>query len=138
MNFKNWNYSGSYGTRIDLVLLILRIVFGGFMLTHGYSKLSKCLSGDHSFADPIGLGESLSLYLVIFAEFLCAILLILGLFTKLSLIPLMITMLVAVLIVHAPDPLSDKEHALLYLFAYICLFITGAGRYSLDDKMYKP
>ena len=46
---------------IDWGLLILRLVGGSFMLTHGYPKLMKVISGDFGFADPFGLGPTVSL-----------------------------------------------------------------------------
>ena len=68
----------------DLGLLLLRITFGGLMLlNHGLGKMDKLLAGgDIKFADPIGLGMEISLQLTIFAEVICAGLLVLGLFTR--------------------------------------------------------
>lgn len=120
----------------DLGLLLLRLVSGGIMAySHGWGKLQKMLSGDMSFADPIGMGEEASLVLTVFAEFVCGILVALGLFTRSALIPLIITMLVAVFIIHADDPFSKQEFGLLYLVPYITLFLTGPGKISLDKQL---
>jgi putative oxidoreductase len=119
-------------TASDWASLILRLSGGGFMLLHGYPKLMQMVKGDWGFADPIYLGEPISLALTVFAEFFCAIFIIIGLWTRLALIPLIITMLVAVLIIHAADPISDKEHGLLFLMPYLALFLLGSGQFSLD------
>lgn len=120
----------------DLGLLFLRITAGGFMAySHGWSKFQKALSGDMSFGDPIGVGEEVSLILTVFAEFFCGILVAAGLFTRAALVPLIITMLVAVFIVHADDPFSKQEFGLLYLIPYVTLFLSGPGKYSLDKKL---
>jgi len=121
----------------DLGLLFLRIISGAVMLTHGYPKFQKILAGDLKFGDPIGLGEVPSLYLATFAEFLCAILVIIGLYTRLSLIPLIINMSVAFFIAHAADDFGTKEKSLLFLGMFIVIFLTGAGRFSIDDKLNK-
>ncbi|MCE7066385.1 DoxX family protein [Dyadobacter sp. CY326] len=121
----------------DWGVLILRVGFSLLMITHGYAKLSRLLSGDHSFADPIGIGEELSLYLTIFAEFGCSILLVLGLFSRAALVPLIFTMAVVLLVVHAEDPFDKKEHALSFLIVYVTLFLTGPGRFSVDSGLYK-
>jgi putative oxidoreductase len=55
-----------------------------------------------------------------------------GLFTRLSVIPLIITMLVAAFVAHAGDPFSSKEPALLYLIPYLALLFSGPGKFSLD------
>lgn len=112
--------------------LILRLTLGGLMARHGYSKLMQMLGGDYSFADPIGLGEPASLVLTVFSEFFCSLLLMLGLWTRMALIPLIFTMLVIVFVMHFSDPLDDKEHPLMYLLPYVALFLLGSGRFSLD------
>ncbi len=124
----------------DLMLLLLRLVFGGAMLgAHGLRKMKRALSGDEiKFGDPIGIGPELSLYLAAFAEGVCAILIILGLFTRLSTIPLIITMCVIVFVVHLKDPFSDMELPLLYLAGFLTILAFGAGRYSFDTYRKKP
>jgi len=121
----------------DLGLLILRILSGAVLLSHGYPKFQKILEGNLQFGDPVGIGQVSSLYLSTFAEFLCAILIIIGLYTRLSLIPLIINMSVAFFIVHATDDFATKEKSILFLGMFIVLFLTGAGRFSIDNKIYK-
>jgi len=115
--------------------LFLRIVSGAVMLTHGYPKFQKVLEGNLAFGDPIGIGQVPSLYLATFAEFLCAILVIIGLYTRLSLIPLIINMSVAFFIAHAADDFGTKEKSLLFLGMFIVIFFTGPGRFSIDKKL---
>ena len=118
---------------VNILVLILRIAVAAFMLTHGLPKLSRLLEGGEiQFGDPIGLGPALSLILVVFAEFLCSILVGIGLGTRLAAIPLMITMIVAGFVAHSADPFGRKEIALLYLLFYITLFVLGSGKYSID------
>ena len=120
----------------DLGLLFLRLASGGMMAySHGWGKLQKMLGGDMSCADPIGMGEEASLVLTVFAEFVCGILVALGLFTRAALIPLIITMVVAVFIIHAEDPFSKQEFGLLYLVPYLTLFLAGPGKLSFDKKL---
>ncbi len=119
--------------QIDLASLVLRLIGGGFMLTHGWPKLQKVLAGDFGFADPIGLGASTSLVLTTAAEFGAALLLILGLGTRLVSIPLMFTMLVAAFLVHGSDPFAKQEFPLLYFVIYLALFFIGSGKFSIDS-----
>ena len=125
-------------TFINIALLILRLAVAGFMLTHGYPKLTKLLAGGEiKFSDPIGVGPTISLVLVVLAEFLCSILVGLGVFTRLSTIPLIVAMSVAAFIAHGPDPFGRKELALMYLLIYVFLLITGGGKYSVDHFISK-
>ena len=130
--------SGVTNTNISIALLVLRVVGGAFMLTHGLGKFEAFFSGEPiQFRDPIGVGASASLALAVFAEVLCAILLIIGLSTRLAAIPLAITMLVAAFIVHANDGFGRQELPRLYAAIYISIALIGAGKYSLDNWISK-
>lgn len=134
---KNLLKNPSYGKNIDLSLLLLRIAAGGFMLSHGYGKMVKLFNGTFEFADPIGLGVELSLVLTVFAEVLCASFVLLGILPRLAAIPLIITMLVVVFIVHADDGFKKQELGLFYLISYIIIVLLGAGKYSLQTLVSK-
>ena len=117
----------------DIGLLVGRLFAGGMMLTHGIPKISRFFAeGPVKFADPFGLGPEISLGMAVFAEVICAILVMLGFKTKLATITLMITMLVAAFYAHWDDPFGDKELSLLYFAIYLVLFVTGGGKISLD------
>ncbi|MDI5951131.1 DoxX family protein [Flavobacterium yafengii] len=116
----------------DWASLILRLTLGLLMLSHGIPKLMKLLNGTMEFGDPIGIGVPASLTLTVFAEVFCSILIIIGFWTRLALIPLIITMAVAVFIVHINDDLGTMESALMYLLSYTALFLLGSGIYSMD------
>ncbi len=119
--------------QIDLSLLVLRLAAGGMMVVrHGWPKLQKILSGNFEFADPIGIGPVLSLTLTTFAEFVCAIFLIIGFKSRLASIPLMFAMLVAAFIHHADDPFNRKEFPLLYFAVFLVIFLSGSGRFGVE------
>lgn len=120
----------------DIALLLLRLVFGGLMIAnHGWPKLLRLTREEPvQFADPLGIGVVPSLVLATGAELLCALLLMLGFFTRVSLVPLMFTMIIAAFVVNAGEPFGKIEMALLYLFAYLALFISGPGWYSIDAR----
>lgn len=121
------------GKALDFALLLTRVVVAVFMLTHGYPKLMKLLAGGEiKFADPFGVGATISLILVVFAEFFCSILVGLGIISRLATIPLIVTMSVAAFVAHGADPFGKKELALLYLVIYIFLLFAGSGKFSVD------
>ncbi len=127
------NTSMIQGTVANLGILFARVSIGLMMLlAHGYGKLANYSVYAEKFGDPIGLGSTTSLVLAIFAEFFCSIAVIFGFMTRLAAIPLLTTMLVASLIVHASDPWQRQEFALLYAFMYVTLILVGSGKYSID------
>lgn len=117
-------------------LLALRLAAGGMMFYgHGYKKLMGFSAGASKFPDPIGVGPELSMALAIGAEAGAALLLAVGLFTRVAALPLMFTMIVAAFVVHGADPFAKKELALLYLAAFTTLACTGGGRFSVDGAV---
>ena len=129
---------GSHDQLSSVGLLILRVTVGGLMLfAHGWPKLAGFAEKSGGFPDPLGIGSPASLSLAVFAEVLCAVALMLGLFTRAVAIPLLITMLVAAFLVHGGDPFQKKEFALLYAIPFLVLVFTGAGAYSVDAKLKK-
>lgn len=129
---RNLNSTGYNKTLLDWALLALRIFVGLGMLTHGFPKLMMLLTGKIEFINFFGIGQKTSLILAVFAEVLCSLFVLMGLFTRFTVIPLIITMLVAVFIVHANQSFSKQEMALLYLFHYLIIFVAGPGSISID------
>lgn len=119
-------------TATSVGLLLLRVGIGGLMLVHGVAKLLGFNEMSETFLDPIGLGSKLSLVMAIGAEVGCSLLLIVGAATRLAAIPLAITMLVALFLVHGADPWKVKELAAVFLLVYVSLLLTGPGRFSVD------
>ncbi|GAB2479064.1 DoxX family protein [Algoriphagus taiwanensis] len=117
----------------DLGLLLVRLLTGGMMLTHGIPKIGRLFGdGPVRFADPFGLGPEVSLSMAIFAEVICSGLIIMGFKTRWATIPLMITMLVAAFYAHWNDPFGKKELPLLYFAAFLGLLLSGGGKFSVD------
>ena len=117
---------------IDIALLIARLGIGGMMLTHGVPKLAMFNANPVEFVDFLGVGPEFSLGLTIFAEVVCSVLIIIGFATRLATIPLIITMLVALFLVHVSDAFDKQEMAWHYLLVYVVLLLAGSGRYSVD------
>jgi putative oxidoreductase len=125
-------------TAISFAALILRLSLGLLMLIpHGWDKLQHFSEKSHNFLDPLHIGHSLSLVLVIFSEFFCSIFIILGLFTRLACIPLIIQMLVIIFLLHHGNVLPDAEQEGLYLAGYLALIFMGPGKVSVDKLIGK-
>ena len=118
---------------LDAAILLARVAIAALMLTHGLPKLSMFFAeGPVQFPPVLGMSGGLSLALSVFAEVFCSLFILVGFGTRLATIPLIITMLVAVLHIHAADPFGKQEMALHYLLVYFILLITGSGKYSVD------
>lgn len=117
----------------DWALLFLRLFAGCMMLTHGWAKLTNFTTLSAVFPDPLGIGSTSSLVLILFAEVGCSLLLLAGLATRLATIPLLFGMSVALFVIHGADPFAVRELPLVYIGMYIVLLIAGGGRFSVDE-----
>ena len=138
MSFQNRLLNTTQDNTVSFGLLILRVGIGSFMFFgHGLQKLLNFGQLWTQFSDPIGLGPSLSITLVVFAEAFCALAIIVGFYTRLAAIPLVLNMSVAFLFVHLSDPFSKMEKSLMFLVVFLVILITGAGKYSVDQWLHR-
>ena len=111
--------AGAFNT----AMLFLRIVAGGLMLVHGYDKMVHFNETAANMMNFMGIGSKASTALVIFAEFFCSLFIILGLFTRLACIPLIICMSVALFMAHNGDFFGKGPVAALFLVVMWCCFL---------------
>jgi putative oxidoreductase len=123
-------------TAFNIALLAVRIVFGLIMIHHGWQKLSHFAEYQGKFMNFMGLGTSVSLGLATFAEFFCSGLLILGLFTRLATIPLLVTVFV-ILNLHHWQFFGEHELVPCLAVVFFALLLVGPGKYSLDAQISK-
>ena len=133
------------GILTSIGLLVLRVGIGGYLMTHGLPKVLMAAGGKFDeFADPIGMGKTLSLLSAAGAEFFCGLLVVLGLLTRIAAVPAAFTMGVAAFVVLKAEPYTataagsgaSKEMALLFLIPMVTLLFTGPGWFSLDALVY--
>ena len=122
---------------VSAALLVLRLGVGILMMHYGYDKLVYFTEYQDKFMNFLGMGRTMSLALVVFAEFFCSLFLILGLFTRLAAIPLIIVMSVIIFKVNHGHVFGDDENAPLYLTGYLVLLFVGPGRVSVDSLIGK-
>ena len=121
----------------NAAMLLLRLSVGILMMNHGYDKLVHFGEYQSKFINFLGLGTTMSLALVVFAEFFCSLFLILGLFTRFATIPLIISCLVIIFQVNHGQVFNLNALAPLYLAGYLVLLLVGPGRVSVDSMIGK-
>ena len=122
----------THNTVTSVAILILRLAFAGMLMTHGWGKLSNFEATAQGFE---AMGGVIAVYLVVFAEFFCAMGVIVGLLYRLALIPMIINMSVAFFIAHGARLTGEQngESAFLYLAVFVALILTGPGKYAIDN-----
>ena len=126
----------------DLGLLLLRVVPSGMMMTHGWPKFNRLMDQWGSeegvrFYDFMGLGPEVSLALTVTSELIAPAMMVVGWKARWAAVPAAFTMGVAAFVVHAGDPLGDKELAIMYCVSFVAVAALGAGRWSLDEALQR-
>jgi putative oxidoreductase len=124
---------GSFNT----AMLVLRLGVGILLAHHGYLKITNFQQTEGFMMDFLGLGKTVTTYMVIFAELVCSILVILGLFTRLACIPIFILFSVIIFKATGADIFGKSETAVLYLTGFLAIFIAGPGKISVDRMIGK-
>ncbi len=135
--------------------LVLRLIIGFGFMAHGWAKLSR---GPEAFAKLLAVLHipmpHFMAWLTTLIELAGGLAILIGLLTSLVTIPLISTMLVAMLTIHihygfsavktiglnAQGPVFGPpgyEINLVYIAGLIVLLLLGAGRYSIDALIAK-
>ena len=99
---------------------------------HGAQKYTTLVENPSIFPDPLGIGHVPSLLCSMSAECGAALLVAVGLLTRLACLPVLFTMGVVALVVHHNDPWSKTEPSVLFFLLFTAILLLGPGRYSLD------
>lgn len=119
------------GRGVSFMILFVRLFFGALFLTHGLDKMMNFNQLSVTYPSVFGLGSYTTLMLSIFCEFACSIFLMVGMLTRIILIPMVVSMAVAFFDIH-DGMMPEGELSLIYLIVFFVLFVTGPGRYSVD------
>jgi putative oxidoreductase len=135
--FMKWMSTKYSAASFNVAMLLLRVGMGVLLFPHGYRKLVEFSARKDTFMNFLGLGSTTSLILIIFAEVVCSVLIVLGLFTRFAAIPPLIGMLVVVFVSYNGDVFGKGELAALYAVGYTVLLLVGPGKASMDAMMKK-
>jgi len=133
---RDWLFLTSLARLGDLGLLLLRLVTGAFLIWQSHDNIVSAARMDEfvrfltqfSFPAPAIMAP-----ICVWAQFLCGIAFVLGLFTRWAGLVTMFVFIVAVWMVHWPQDFPGWWPALILVFLGILFATQGAGRYALDS-----
>jgi uncharacterized membrane protein YphA (DoxX/SURF4 family) len=120
-------------------LALVRIITGFFMIYHGWEVFDKAKMDDYANWESFQSFSSANLmaYLGKAAELCSGLLLLIGLFTRLGALMLIITMLYISFIIGQGRVWYEEQHPFLFVLLGLIFFFTGGGKYSLDNMIFK-
>ncbi len=130
----------------DFPIILIRLMVGAVFLSEGIQKFL--------FPAELGVGRFIKIglpspeflgYFVPAFEITCGVLILIGLFTRLASIPLIIIMLTAIISTKIPILLNEGFWELAHaartdwamLIGAIFLALVGAGKFSIDNLIQK-
>lgn len=118
----------------EMAILFLRVFIGGVMLLHMIGKLQDYDNYVLNFQSIVGLNHATSFALSILFEGLFAVMIIMGVGTRLAAALMAIVMIVSICEALMQGTVTDGESKLefIYIGIYITLVISGGGRYAIS------
>jgi len=119
----------------DLGLLFLRASGALFLLwVHGVPKVLNYNEQLQLIEDPFHLGAHVTLLLAIFAEVLCPVLIVAGVWVRLACLPILAVLLIAMVVVHPQWTVFEGQFGWLLLIIITSVLIAGPGRFTLGQR----
>jgi putative oxidoreductase len=130
MNWKTLLFPGMPSSRASLGLLIVRVVAGGALASHGFGKIQNPFHWMDGGASP---PPAFLQFLAALSEFGGGIALIIGALTVVAAAGIFFTMAEALRYhLTAGDPFGKWELALLYFVIAVLMLTAGPGKFSVD------
>lgn len=128
----------TFWTDPDVGILVLRLALAVNLFLNGWSKITHGIEFQMGMLAASGI-PGFTMYFVYVSEVLAPILLALGMFTRLSALSVIVTMLTVFFVL--PGPFFglnqfggwNKEGQLFFLAMGVGLFFLGAGRHRVYD-----
>lgn len=127
----------------NFALLVFRILIGlELFRVHGLRKFKVQNGQREHVPNPLGLPDKLNGFIATFSDTVVPFLLMLGIATRLILLPVLGVTAVGYFVVHRQDSIEVRDVPYMYTSCFLFLLIVGPGTISLDHYMlttfFKP
>lgn len=117
----------------NAALLGFRILLGYELFSvHGLKKFRLENGKKEVIPNPLGLPTKLNALVASFADLVVPFLIILGLGTRLAVLPTISVTAIGYFVVHRNDSLEVRDVPYMYTLSLLLILALGAGTYSLD------
>lgn len=115
--------------RILLALELFRV--------HGMKKFRGNNGKPEVVPNPLGLPQPLNNLIATISDTVVPVLVILGIFTRIAVLPTIGITTVGYFMVHKNDPLEIRDVPYVYAICFLLLLATGPGSISFDQYIFK-
>jgi putative oxidoreductase len=122
------NNAALLGYRVLLALELFRV--------HGMKKFQVGNGQREQVPNPLRLPDKLNGQVAMFSDTVVPFLLMIGIGTRLILLPAIGVVSVGYFVVHRKDTIEVRDVPYMYAISLILIWILGAGRYSVDFYLF--
>lgn len=117
----------------DAAFLVFRILLGMELFrVHGLKKFTVENGKKEVIPNPLGLPDKMNALVASLADTVVPFLIILGLGTRLAVLPTIGVTAIGYFVVHRKDSLEVRDVPYMYTLCLLLILALGAGKYSLD------
>ncbi|WEK70461.1 MAG: DoxX family protein [Candidatus Chryseobacterium colombiense] len=117
----------------DIAVLAFRVFLGiELFMVHGLKKFRLENGKKEVIPNPLGLPDKMNALVASFADLVVPFLIILGLGTRLAVLPTIGVTAIGYFVVHRKDSLEVRDVPFMYTLSLLLILALGAGKYSLD------
>lgn len=117
----------------DIAVLAFRVLLGiELFMVHGLKKFRIENGKKEIIPNPLGLPDKMNALVASFADLVVPFLIILGLGTRLAVLPTIGVTAIGYFVVHRKDSLEVRDVPFMYTLSLLLILALGAGKYSLD------
>ncbi|HEV7782301.1 MAG TPA: DoxX family protein [Chitinophagaceae bacterium] len=129
-----------FETKKEYGAVFLRLVIGWRLIAGvaAYATGTKPISEVSGFFTQLNIpAPSISAWLSVYAQFICGILFIIGLWVRPAALTMIINFSIAIIAAHTGDPVERSFAAWALLATSLFLLFHGAGKLSFDQRFVK-
>ena len=131
-------YSDAGSTVNNMALLIFRILLSVELFrVHGLKKFRLKNGQKEHVPNPLHLPERLNGLVATFSDTVVPVLVILGIATRLAILPTIGVTAIGYFVVHRNDPVEIRDVPFMYTLCFLFLLAVGPGTYSLDNYLFE-
>lgn len=127
-------YSDLGTTFNNIALLLFRVLFAiELFRVHGLKKFRKGNGKKEQIPNPLNLPEKLNGFVATFSDTVIPFFIIVGLGTRLAVLPTIAVTAIGYFVVHRKDSLEVRDVPYMYTIVLLLLLALGGGTCSLDN-----
>ena len=118
----------------NISLLVFRMLLAlQLFRAHGLGKYQD--NGGKHVPNPLGLPAGLNGFIATFSETVVPFLVIIGVATRLVVIPVIGITGIGYFVIHRNEPIRQRDISYMYSLCFLFLFVMGAGTFSADHYL---